>query len=94
MGTENTNAEYLTPPQAAKVIGTDHKTVLHWINSGELSALNLAKNKNGRPRYKISRDSIEAFRISRTTGNRSAIVSDAPQNRTRARSLSNVKQFY
>jgi excisionase family DNA binding protein len=52
---------YLTPPQYAKRLGVKPDTVVGWIRSGELRAINVARRDAKRPRYRISLDSVIAF---------------------------------
>lgn len=52
---------YLTPPEAAKLLRVDPSTVIGWIRSGELRAVNLARRDAKRPRWRISRAAIEHF---------------------------------
>jgi transposase len=54
-------AEVFTPPQVAKRYRVAEEKVVAWIHAGELAALNLATNPKGRPRYKITADSLQAF---------------------------------
>ena len=50
---------YLTPPQAAKVLGVSVDSVHQFIRSGKLKASDLGQA--GRPRWKIAKQNIEAF---------------------------------
>jgi excisionase family DNA binding protein len=52
---------YLTPRQVADRLGIDHGKVLGWIHSGELRAANLARVAGGRPRWRISAESLALF---------------------------------
>jgi hypothetical protein len=54
-------AEWLTPPQIAKERAIRTSKVLHWIASGELEAVNCAEKRQGRPRWRISAQSLAAF---------------------------------
>jgi excisionase family DNA binding protein len=53
--------EYLTPPQAATLLGVHHDSVLTWIHSGELRASDLTATRGARPRWRIHRADLEAF---------------------------------
>ena len=56
-----------TPPQIAEMFGVDTKKVSGWIKSGELKAVNVAKNPRGeRPRWRISEQAIKDFEARRT----------------------------
>jgi hypothetical protein len=53
---------WTTPPKVACELGVDVHAILAWIKAGELRAVNLAANANGkRPRWKISPSDLEAF---------------------------------
>lgn len=56
---------YLTPPEYARRLGVDVGKVHGWIRTGELRAINTAKNGNGRPRWKIPPDCIVQFESAR-----------------------------
>jgi excisionase family DNA binding protein len=51
---------YLTPPEIAKILRVSPEKVLGWIRRGELIAVNLG-NGTFRPRYRISREHLDAF---------------------------------
>tara|TARA_A100001391_G_scaffold193970_1_gene169838 strand:- start:99 stop:329 length:231 start_codon:yes stop_codon:yes gene_type:complete len=54
--------DFITPPQAAKLLRVHPDKVVAWINSGELVAMNLATDPNGlRPRWRIARTELEKF---------------------------------
>lgn len=57
---------FLTPPQVARRFGCKPETVLAWIRSGEIAALNLAQPGTLRPRYRISPQALADFEIRRT----------------------------
>lgn len=66
---------WYTPPQLAAERHLRVHTVLGWIRSGELEAINHASNRLGPPRWKISADALARFdaaRSSRVTATRSA----------------------
>jgi len=52
---------WMTPPQVAKLLGIDPGKVVAWIRRGELVAVNVAESTEGRPRYRISPEALEAF---------------------------------
>ena len=76
-----------TPPKLARRYGTDVKKILHWIHSGELKAINLATDKNGRVRYAIDESDIAIFEAAR------AVQPPTPRIRRR-RVDPNVIQFF
>lgn len=61
MSKQQQSGGYFTPPQFATSLGVSADTVLAWIRSGELEALNLAGSRCTRPRYRISQDAIDRF---------------------------------
>lgn len=67
----------LSPPQLAAQWGVDVHKVVGWIRSGELRAINLATDRNGRPRYAIDQADIAVFEASR------AVTPPAPRPRRR-----------
>lgn len=50
-----------TPPQLALDLGVGPDKVAHWIGSGELRAVNIATRPDGKPRWLIFQDDVEAF---------------------------------
>ena len=67
----------LTPPQLAAQWGIDVAKILTWIRSGELRAINVATDRNGRARYAIDVADIAIFEASR------AVQPPAPRIRRR-----------
>jgi hypothetical protein len=65
---------YLTPPELAKLWRCKAETILGFIKSGELEAVNLARKSAKRPRWRISPDAIRAFEHGRAAGERPAHV--------------------
>jgi len=51
----------LDTAHVAILLGVSTDTVLAWINSSELSALNLAADKSTRPIWRVERESLQAF---------------------------------
>jgi transposase len=63
-------------------------TVLNWIASGELRALNVARHPNGgKPRWRVTAEALEAFEVARTS------TPATPRARRRNRQP-DVIQFY
>jgi hypothetical protein len=78
-------------PTVAREMGVAEKKVIGWIRSGELRALNLARSRDGRPRYAIDVADIEAFEQSRQ------VIPDggaSTTQRLRRRTPGNVKEFF
>ena len=58
-------AQRLTPPEVAAILGVQPRKILHWIEAGELAAVNVATTKNGRPQWRITTSALEQFEQSR-----------------------------
>jgi transposase len=62
-------------------------TVLGWIRSGELKAINVSRKPGGRPKWRITAEAVAAFELARTP--------TPPQSRTRRRKRpADVIEFY
>ena len=57
-----------TPPQIAKMLGSNPGTIMHHIKTGELEAYNLGTAK--RPRWRISSDALNEFRHRRSSSSK------------------------
>lgn len=53
--------EYLTPPEVAKLLRVRIDKVRNWIRNGDLAASNVAESPDRKPRYRVSRDDLQAF---------------------------------
>jgi len=65
--------DFYTPAEIAERYGVKDSKILAWISSGELLAINTATRAKGRPRWRISSSSLQAFeelRASKTAVNR------------------------
>jgi excisionase family DNA binding protein len=78
----------LTPPELAKRWGVAADKVLDLIHSGQLKAVNLAVNPNGRPRYRIYASEVERFETARST------KPPVPKQRRRRRGTTSGKQYF
>lgn len=58
-GKNHANEAYLTPPEIAKLLRVSQDKILGWIRRAELRAINVSNRS--RPRYRVSRESLEAF---------------------------------
>lgn len=56
---------YLTPPEAAELLGVCAEKVCGFIRAGELRASNVATRVGGRPRWRIHRADLETFLAAR-----------------------------
>jgi excisionase family DNA binding protein len=87
---ENGERTYLTPPEVARVLRVSPHKVLGWIRRGHLRAVNVGNGS--RPRYRISRDSLDAFVLARQ------VVPPQPRAQRRRRPvrgrLDHVVKFY
>jgi hypothetical protein len=62
--------------------------VLHLIHTGQLRAINLAHDPNGRPRFRIHQDEVERFEEARST------KPPPPKRRRRRREAATVGKEY
>jgi excisionase family DNA binding protein len=51
----------MTVPEVAKLLRVSPDKVLSWIRSGRLRGYNIAERENGRPKYRVNRDDLDAF---------------------------------
>lgn len=65
---------YLTPPEIAAKYGCKPETVIGWIRSGELRAINLARPGSLKPRFRISYEALELFELARAVVPREPVV--------------------
>jgi excisionase family DNA binding protein len=59
--------DWLSPPQVAKMLGVKGDTVRHWIHSGQLPAVNVAKKEGGRPQFAVTPAGLDIFATRRST---------------------------
>lgn len=74
-----TTERALTPAQVAARLAVSVHAILAWIAAGELQALNLARRRGGRPRWKILPEALAAFEAARM-----ATTKPAPAKRRKA----------
>jgi len=82
--------EYLKPPEIAKLLRVGGDSVLAWIHSGELRAVDSTMGRGQRPRWRIHRADLAAFLTRRA-------ASPAPKRSRRAprrRAAAEVIEFY
>lgn len=84
-------AQWLTPPEIAVERRIRLSKVLAWIHAGELEAINYAESPCGRPRWRISRDALDAF--DRARSSRNHVTPPAPR-RGRSRPTDNITQYF
>ena len=77
----------LTVRDVCERYGVSEHTVLAWINSGELRAVNVGRRPGAKkPRWRITQAALEAFELARTA--------TPPPPRTRRRKPADVIEFY
>jgi hypothetical protein len=64
-------------------------TVLAWIASGELAAINVSRTPGGKPRWRITQEAAQAFEILR-----SAQPAPDPAPRRRRKRSDDLVKFY
>jgi hypothetical protein len=77
---------YLNPPAVGRLLNIKPAKVLAWVKSGQLSAVNVAERPGGRPRWRISRDSLDLFLATR--------ANRAPVKAVRRRRAVEVQEFF
>ncbi len=78
----------LTPRALARRYGVAVEKVLHWIKTGQLRAINAAKDLKERPRFLIDVADVADFEQRRTA------IPDAPQPQKRRMQTAGVKKFF
>ena len=78
---------YFTPPEIAASRGIGVAKVLHFIHSGQLAAINMARDPNGRPRFRVSIEALRAFEESRQ-------VRPEPRPRQRRRRRQDIIEYF
>jgi excisionase family DNA binding protein len=77
----------ITVKEASERYGVEEHTVLGWIRSGELRALNVGRTLGKKkPRWRITAEALAAFELLRTP--------TPPPPRTRRRKQTDVINFY
>lgn len=54
-----------TVNQVAELFKVNRETVVYWIRAAELAAVNVARNKDGMPRYRITQEALDGFILRR-----------------------------
>lgn len=80
-------ARYRTPPEIAAKYCCKPETVIGWIRSGELKAINLARRGAMKPRYRVSLQALSDFELGRS------VIPKEPTVRRRARQDVQIKKF-
>lgn len=79
----------LTVREAAKVAGVSYETMLGWANWMEIEAVNVAKKKCGRPRWRIAPEALQSFLRSRAR-----LRHQPPRRRRRAPKTEKRKEYF
>lgn len=77
----------LSVKQLQKKYGVGEHTVLGWIRTGELRAINVSRSGSSRPKWRISEEALKAFEE-----HRSAVKQPQPHVH-RKRSTDDVTEF-
>lgn len=77
----------LTVAEIAERYGVSQHTILGWIRTGELRAVDVSRNPGGRPRWRVTEESLAAFEALRTP-------TPVPQAKRRRRQDPAVHEFY
>ncbi len=75
---------YFTVQEACELLNVDDETILAWIHSGELTAVNISKLKNGkRPTWRIPKTALRNLLKSRQNREDEALEPKTSAKRTR-----------
>ena len=78
-----------TPPQLARQLGVAPETVIGWIRSGELRAIDVSSRPGvGRPRFRIDVADLAVFE------QRRAVVPQVKTSRRRRRRTPGIVEFF
>ena len=78
----------LTPPQVAKLLAVKAEKVRAWIATGELKAIDTARVRGSRPRYRIAEADLEAFKQGR------AVIARPPMVRRPRKRPDDLPDYY
>lgn len=78
----------LTVAEVAERYSVDPHTVLLWIKRGELRAIDVSRNRGGKPRWRISAEALATFELCRTAN------PPPPKARRRRQPADEVISFY
>jgi hypothetical protein len=91
MATQDIACRMLRPGQIARRYGVSTDKVRGWIRDGQLRAVNVAADQNGRPRYVIDERDLRAFELRRQVR---PAISGSGRRGLRDRRFSNVIHFF
>jgi len=64
---KRSETDAMSPPKVAKMFGVKPDKVLYWIHSGQLEAVNIAKDEGNRPQYAVTPAGLDTFTRRRST---------------------------
>lgn len=67
--------------------GIGEHTVLGWIRSRELRAIDVSRNRRGKPRWRVTPEALEAFELIRTP-------SPPPPRKRRRKPPADLVEYY
>ena len=77
-----------TLKEVAEIEAVHEETALLWVRSGELTAHNASANpKSRKPRWRVTEDSLTAFRLARQNGTKE------PTQPRRKRAAGPIKEY-
>ena len=76
-----------TVQKIAERYAVGEHTVLRWIRTGDLRAIDVSRNSGGKPRWRVTQESLQAFEALRTG-------TPAPATKRRRRQAQDVIAFY
>lgn len=59
------NDRALSVKDICQRFGVGEHTVLQWIRSGDLTAIDVSRNRGGKPKWRITPEALAAFELSR-----------------------------
>lgn len=62
----------LSPKEIAEQLSVSTETVLHWIHTGQLEATDCSRNQGGKPRWRITHETLETFLLQRSPETKSS----------------------
>lgn len=51
--------QWLTPPEVSQIVGVHALTIIGWIRSGKLSAIDTTSADATKPRFRVHRDALD-----------------------------------
>lgn len=68
------SVRYVTPSEIAERFACKPETVVGWIKSGELLAIDIARHGSMKPRYRVSPEALATFELVRSVVPRAPVV--------------------